>query len=534
MTLEKGPSFCEKDDKSTNVEETNLHKRRASVWSCDFESAIAAAGFGKFNAYLVIVAAITGLIAAFEGRAMAYIVPAAQCDLHININQKAMLSCIPFVGMVTTTFLWGLMGDLMGRKKIIIIICSLDFICWIMSAFAQSFVKLLVSRLLGGMVSSGIYASLASYITETHGVKHRAVMQLFLGNIFGIGDLLLPIMALGILTNNEIYKISSIVIHPWNSYVLICSLLPFLSALGFFLLPESPKFLMSKSQNDQAINVFQSIYSLNTNKNNKLDYPVKSLKRISKNTDNLNTSPQNEATNGCISQIALFCEHENLKNICLAVFSQFFIIMGLNSVLLWVPQIFQEMSNRQKNHNRTATFCETMYDLCHKTNDITDNCEEDMSGNINTYVYCMVVALATIILFIISGFIVNTIGKHKLLYILGICSAISTVLLILADGIFQTLLLTAIICAFGNIGFNALVAIVADIFPTNLRAMSVSLTMMLGRLGGAIGPFIFPVFLTYGCLQALLFIAALNLVWIVLVYQLPHIENSETSKNSEE
>lgn len=41
-----------------------------------------------------------------------------------------------------------------------------------------------------------------------------------------------------------------------------------------------------------------------------------------------------------------------------------------------MPQIFQEMSNRQKNHNRTATFCETMYDLCHKTNDITENCEE--------------------------------------------------------------------------------------------------------------------------------------------------------------
>lgn len=65
----------------------------------------------------------------------------------------------------------------------------------------------------------------------------------------------------------------------------------------------------------------------------------------------------------------------------------------------------------------------------------------------------------------------------------------------------------------------------------SFRAMAVSLTMMLGRLGGAIGPFIFPVFLTYGCLPALLFIAALNL-GMYLYGNIVNLKNVNTTPNS--
>jgi len=63
----------------------------------------------------------------------------------------------------------------------------------------------------------------------------------------------------------KIYPIS--VLHPWNLYLFICSLVPLTSAVAFLFLPESPKFLMSTGKNEEALLVFRKMYSMNTGLN---------------------------------------------------------------------------------------------------------------------------------------------------------------------------------------------------------------------------------------------------------------------------
>lgn len=46
---------------------------------------------------------------------------------------------------------------------------------------------------------NGPFAALTSYLSEFHGTKHRARVQMVLGTIFSIGSLILPLLALGIL-----------------------------------------------------------------------------------------------------------------------------------------------------------------------------------------------------------------------------------------------------------------------------------------------------------------------------------------------
>ncbi|XP_050517345.1 synaptic vesicle glycoprotein 2B-like isoform X1 [Diabrotica virgifera virgifera] len=485
----------------------------------DCEEALSASGCGRFNAYVVLIAIFTGLICVFEGRVMPYVVPAAQCDLGLGIKEKAVLNAVPSAGMMLTSFLWGSLGDTFGRRKLIICMCIMDFCFMLVAASSQSFAVLLTFRLLGGMASSGVYPSLASYLTEVHVAKHRAVVQLLLGSVYGLGDILLPLFALLILTNREnLFTFEAIVFHPWNLYLLVCCIPPLIGGIGFMWLPESPKYLVSKKEHDKALKSFQSIYTINT-KNPVADYPIKDI-RHSLPLDDKNDIQRTTISKNRV-QFSPILQKKHFKNLIISVSAQFLIFLCLNSVMLWLPQILQEMSIHQQHHNNTATVCETLYDLRDLTG-VGEGCQNDLSKNTKIYIFCMIVASNTILVFAVSGFVVNRIGKKKLLYFLGITSAIASLLLIYAQDFFMTLVLSSIICSFGNIAFNALVAIVTDLFPTNLRATSVSLLMTTGRLGGSLGAFVFPVLLTYGCEPSLLFISYCSLIWVFLVYLLPN------------
>lgn len=63
-------------------------------------------------------------------------------------------------------------------------------------------------------------------------------------------------------------------IHTWQVFLAVCSIPPCLVAgISVAFLPESPKFLMSRGHNEQAMKVFRQIYSINTGKDPN-SYPV--------------------------------------------------------------------------------------------------------------------------------------------------------------------------------------------------------------------------------------------------------------------
>lgn len=66
------------------------------------------------------------------------------------------------------------------------------------------------------------------------------------------------------------------VYNSWRIFLLVMSLPSFVVAVLLLLLPESPKFLISKGRHDDALEVFRGIYLMNTGRSKEL-YPVKQL-----------------------------------------------------------------------------------------------------------------------------------------------------------------------------------------------------------------------------------------------------------------
>lgn len=55
-------------------------------------------------------------------------------------------------------------------------------------------------------------------------------------------------------------------VHSWQVFVAVSALPSILSCMLFPFFPESPKFLMSKGRNAEALEAFRFIYALNTRK----------------------------------------------------------------------------------------------------------------------------------------------------------------------------------------------------------------------------------------------------------------------------
>lgn len=61
-------------------------------------------------------------------------------------------------------------------------------------------------------------------------------------------------------------KSASFTYNSWRIFLLICAAPSFVVAGLLLLLPESPKYLLSRGRYDEALEIFRGIYATNTGK----------------------------------------------------------------------------------------------------------------------------------------------------------------------------------------------------------------------------------------------------------------------------
>ncbi|VEN47194.1 unnamed protein product [Callosobruchus maculatus] len=501
----------------------------------DFETAILASGYGKFNLILYMVSVTAGWSSIFETTTMSYVFPAAECDLELSLSHKGWLNAITYAGMISSAFIWGYLSDTLGRKKLLVIGYLLDALLVTISAFSQNFYVLITTKFLGGLIINGPFAALTSYLSEFHCAKHRARVQMIVGFIFSIGNLLLPILALAIFPLQINLQLGDWVFHSWNVYLLICSLPPLISGVAFVFLPESPKFLMTAGKNDKALKIFRQVYRLNTGKLEET-YPITELvdeNRSSQNTKDptgrfgyvtAGRTKKQALREGWKQILPLFCSPYLFKLVMVCAM-QFLQMMGLNTLRLWLPQLYQAMNDHQYySASNKTTLCD-MLEVFQKQNETksTSPCEVNMD-NSQVYTNSMIVAGVSIVGYIVAGGLINIVGKKKLLNILGLTSGTVAIAMYYATNIVSTIAMSSVFVALSSIGMHVILTVVVDLFPTTLRTMTVSFTMMFGRIGAGSGNLIFPYLLQSGCGPPFLTIGSVMIGCAILACFVPNTD----------
>nr|XP_022910461.1 synaptic vesicle glycoprotein 2B-like [Onthophagus taurus] len=507
-------------------EEFKSNTNQNSIFEADFETAISATKFGKFNLLLILIAVPCGWATVCDATTMSYILPSVYCDLGLNLEQRGMLNAITYFGMISSAFLWGFLSDTLGRKKLLIIGFALDAFFIIVAGLSQTYEMILAAKYMTGFIINGPFAAFTTVLSEFHAKQYRAKVMLILGIIYAVGNLILPLMAWLILPTNwkVIIVENKFELRPWNFFIILSSLPSILSCISHLFIPESPKFLMTTGRNEEALQVLQKVYALNTGKSKK-SYPIQSLideiKESNTNTVTANRSSAKALKEGFL-QMKPLIQSPHLKNLTLTCLIQTGFLTSLNTLRLWLPQLYTTINDYQTAYpdDKDANLCTMLGSITSNVDVSQSECLEFDSRD-SVYFNVVIINIVNMIFYTLAGIFINKLGKKTILIFLGILGTISGVSIYFAQSVATTTTLTSLSNASLGVCSNILITIVIDLFPTTLRTIAVSMVMMAGRSGSMVGNITFPMLLQLGCWEPFFTIGGFVLVSTVITFFLP-------------
>ncbi|XP_021713275.1 synaptic vesicle glycoprotein 2A [Aedes aegypti] len=545
----------------------------------DFETAIAATGYGKFNFLLLLVALPCCMCTVFETTTISYVLPSAECDLHLSLVDKGTLNAVTYGGMISSAFLWGFLSDMYGRKRLLVYGFFLDGAFNVMCAVSQNVVAIMIFKFMGGFVICGPFAVLMAYLSEFHSLQHRSRVMILVGIFYSIANVLLPSLAWVIIPQHWGFTLfgGKFEIHTWQIFLAVCCIPSLLSGTSVMFLPESPKFLMAQGRNGEAMAVFKRLYALNTGRSPH-QYPIKELVNETlgggggttggEGTKVNATSAGESKTNASgfqagLQQILVMFRQPHLRNSLQAYGIQFGILFGLNTFRLWMPQLFTIIDEYESDPDsmQDGTLCDMLAYKVNKSNALLASslsssssssdvfrtpvlngggrvgagsflddpnvldmskiilCEATIEGNM--YLNSLIIGSVGVCAYLVTTVLINSIGNRNILVYGLLTSGTTGLLLYWSRSSLAILALSSIYITTASIGSTALVGSVVAMFPTSMRTMVVSLTMMFGRTGSIIGNLLFPYLMSLGCWPPFVMIGSIQIVVALVSLTIP-------------
>ncbi|KAH8366605.1 hypothetical protein KR084_006463 [Drosophila pseudotakahashii] len=522
----------------------------------DFETAIDAAGFGMFNILLLVAAVPAAMGTVYETSTMSFILPSAECDLKLSLLDKGILNAITYAGMICSAVMWGYLADTKGRKNLLIVGYAADTFCVLGGAFSQNRIQLMVFKFLGGFCMSGPFAVLMTYLTELHGRKHRQRIMMVVGIMFSIATLTLPGLAMLILPETWDLHIWTLKLTSWQVFVAITALPSLVSFMLFFLFPESPKFLMSKGRNQEAMAAFKFIYHLNSRKP-KDSFPIKLLanevivpeKRHKKGEtvppaeikvsievpaevqDPEKQDAKKSSLRSGFTQLRPLFTKPYLTLSLWVYLLNFCVLLGQNTMRLWLPQLFASINEYEQliaGQSESTSICNILEFSVNRTQsqleaatrkDLDAECVVNITAS--TYTNNLIVAAAGFVAYMLAGFLVNLVGVKRIMTMGLFVAACCSIGMYWSNSAISTVALASLFVTMGSISATSVISASVNLFPTSLRTMIVSLEMMFGRLGSLLGNIFFPALMGLGCVPPFLMVTAFMLAGCLLAAFLP-------------
>ncbi|CRL02157.1 CLUMA_CG015079, isoform A [Clunio marinus] len=458
----------------------------------DFEAAIELAGYGKFH---YILLAICGLVSTSEEMdviSMSFILPAAQCDLHLNTHTKGWLNCIIFVGMMVGAYIWGSLADSLGRKRVLIVISFMNAACIVASSFCQNFELFMLFRFLNGAALGGAGPVIWSYFAEFQPKHKRGSMLSFMAAFWTIGNLLVASMAWLIIPTEIGFESKDFAYNSWRIFLVLCSVPSFIVAVLLMYLPESPKFLLSCGRFEEAMAIFRGIYVTNTGKDPS-QYPVKELlidDQLRAELEDVKKPIKNKYKR-MISDIAdnskqLF-QNPILKFTIVSITINFTFHIGYYGLMMWFPELFNRFDKFAESHPNVTDVgvCEVTNFVVQSQAAINHECTDHIPSTV--FLESLITVAAALPANIIAVLGMDRLGR-KFFLVAGTVSAgaCSAVMFFVTNKI-ENLIVSATFSAVISCANAALDCLITEVFPTSLRASGVAISMVAARMGGIIG-----------------------------------------------
>ncbi len=260
-----------------------------------------------------VVAALGGLLFGFDTAVISGTINFIQPYFGLSEIELGWTVSSLLFGCIAGVFIAGKAGDRYGRKKVLMAAALLFFFSAIGSASAHSLPIFLFARILGG-IAVGVASILSPmYIAELAPAKYR-------GTLVSLNQLAIVIGILVAFFSN--YLLVGTGENNWRWMLLVMAAPAVLLFFSLFLVPESPRWLVARNRNVEALKVLV--------KTSGVELAQSELNEIQQTLKNQEESTFSELFAPKVKPLLFI-------GIILAVFQQ---ITGINTIMYYAPKIF--------------------------------------------------------------------------------------------------------------------------------------------------------------------------------------------------
>ena len=412
-----------------------------------------------------LVGAAGGFLFGFDTSVISGVIEYISSPQIYNLNELSKgwtVSCI-IVGCMLGCVIAGPLSNRYGRRKALILTAFVFLVSSLGCALAQHYTVFIVYRIIAGVAVGGASMLAPIYIAEISPAQHRG--KLVSLNLFAIflGQ------SSAFYSNYFLRAVGGD--NNWRWMVAVMAVPSFLLFVFLFFVPESPRWLVERQQNEHALNTLTRI--------NGATAALRELDEIEESVRNETMGKMGELLHAGMFRLLII-------GILLAVFQQ---ITGINVVMYYAPSIF-----------KSAGF-----------------------GNESALLQTALMGMVNLTFAVVSMFFVDKVGRKPLMLLGSIGMGAAMTLLALtfitghAQGYFVLFCIMGYLAAFGFSLGPVVWVLIAEIFPNRLRSyavaiatftlwganflVSLSFPFLLSRLKGY-------TFIIYGCmcLLCLLFV----------------------------
>lgn len=199
--------------------------------------------------FIAAVAATGGLLFGFDTGVINVALPSLREQLQLTPSQESMVVGAVLFGAMFGPFISGFLTDKLGRKKINIIASLIFVVGSILAAIAPDTNSLIAGRLLLGLAIGIVAATVPLYLAELSPKDKRGRMVTFFQLAITLGILLSYVVGY-IFGNAE---------NAWRMMFWAGFVPAIILFVGMLLVPESPRWLLTKGRNDEALKVLNQI-----------------------------------------------------------------------------------------------------------------------------------------------------------------------------------------------------------------------------------------------------------------------------------
>ncbi|MDX2415818.1 MAG: sugar porter family MFS transporter [Bacteroidales bacterium] len=278
-----------------------------------------------------LIVALGGFLMGFDASVISGVVKFIEPHFDLSKIQLGWaVSCLTLTATLAMAVA-GPLSDRYGRKKLLYFAAILYGFSALASALAPSFLVLVLARMLGGL---GVGLSLIiapMYIAELAPAKNRGTMVSFnqLNIVLGISIAFFTnylILKAGN-SNGSLATLLNISENNWRWMLGIESVPAILYFLFLFIVPESPRWLIMKGRDKEALEILSNTTDADS---------------ASKDLDKIKASFKKANPNKKVSVSELFSPTLRLVlliGIVVAITQQ---ITGINAVFFYAPMIFEQ------------------------------------------------------------------------------------------------------------------------------------------------------------------------------------------------